>query len=1145
MPLTIITGGAGSGKSARLYEQMTKNLAENPDFRAILIVPEQFSFAAEKTLLSSLGGLGINRMEVLTFSRLLKRYVPQNNRLLPSGKMMLIQKAAREAQENNVFYRSSSRTGFIDELSDLFSELKRYGISPEDFEGLHIENAHTSKKLSSINEIYKSYSESISNGFSDSDDEMGIFADIAENSDLFSNTFFYIDDYSDFMPTHFKVIEAFLKRSKGVFMTLCIDNALSYDLFKPVIKTKNRLISICEKIGVPYNTLSLPGDCDYINAKDIRHLVKNWDEKPSFSGKSKNISIFNSLDMYSEAEHTAAKIISLVRDTGLRFRDIGIICGDIKQYLHILTSVFSDFNIPFFTDEKLSVSMHPVAKTVLALFDILKENWSYQAVFDYLRTGYIYIKDGDTISAISQEDIDLLENYVLTYGIKGKKAWFSKWVYAGGTAFDEVTENRMQEEFDLDRLNELRIIIISPFLHFLENKGRTARAIAEAVYGFMCDINLYDGLMAECAAFDALGKRNEAEQFKQVWNFVIETLDQLVAVSKEGAISREEFANRFLCGLAKCEIAIIPSGLDRVSLGTVTRNSPSRVKALFIIGALDGLFPKVSDGGNILSDFDRAQISSALKKHDKELAPDNRGRVMLENFKFYRTFTTATEKLFISFPSSDHEGNAVNPAHFVSEIAEMFDLKIEENIITPPDACELLSSPKRGFYYMLRKLSEYYKEKPEKLWHTVYEWYAKNPEYCEKLDILKAAASYKKLQPALSRKKAELLYGKNKKYSITALEKYEKCPFSYYLERGLRLTEQKENKIQASHIGSLIHVAIYEFCHAVEDGAMTLAEIHRRWTDLTDIEAKRLIHSVMEKISEKVLKNAKSDTERLSYLLLRCEITLENSVRAIRQSLSMGEYAAICYEKEFETVIDWKGDKITLTGKIDRIDIMEQLAENRLNIRIVDYKSGKKDFSVSAICDKVDMQLVMYAIAAEDLAKSGLLTENETLNPQISAVLYSKASDADNINITLNQEELAKGVPKKTQKMDGLFILDEEDGKLSAESLYSMDASLNESQKSEFLNIKITKDGNLYKNSPVASRREFEIMKKYIKKSAVFADKEIKSGNISIKPYCQGSMTPCDYCPFGEICMFDKKHDGYRMAINAENAFEYMEKEVD
>lgn len=1148
MQMKIITGGAGSGKSDMLYNMMLKNLKENPDSRAILIVPEQFSFSAEKTLLSSLGGLGANRIEVLTFSRLLKRYLPQENRLLSSGKMMLIQRAAKSASSDNVFYLSSSRSGFIDELFDLFSELKRYGIAPEDFDGINIENTHTAKKLSSVNEIYKSYSESFSEDFSDSDDEMSLFADIAESTDIFGNTFFYIDDYSDFMPTHYRIINAFLKRSRGVYLTLCIDESVSGSLFEPVIKTKNRLVSYCEKLGIPCDIARLFKRCDYIKAEDIRFLIENWEEKPHYVKKSENISVFNALDIYSEAEHTASSIISLVRDNGMRFRDIGIICGDMEQYLHILTSVFSDFNIPFFTDEKLSIAMHPIAKTVLSLFSVINENWSYSAVFDYLRAGYIYTKTENGIQAVSQEDIDLLENYVLACGIKGKKAWFAEWTKTGGTAFDEVTGSYRNEEFDLEKLNELRLLIITPFSDFLENKGRTAKAIAEAVYNFMCDINLYDGLIAECAEFDASGMRNESEQFKQVWNFIIETLDQLVTVSGNGLISREEFSDRFLCGLSKCEIAIIPSGLDRVSLGTVSRNSPARVKALFIIGALDGLFPKVSDGGNILSDFDRASISSALKEQGKELALDNAGRIMLENFKFYRTITTASEKLFISFPSCDREGNTVNPAHFVYDLAKMFNIEIKENIITPPPVSEILSSPKRGFHYMLSKLSEYYKDRPEKLWQTVYDWYLHNPEYSGKLDILNAAASYKKIQPALSAKIAELLYGKNKKYSITALENYEKCPFSYYLQRGLKLSEQKEQTIEASHIGSLMHTAIYEFCKAVNAGEETLSEIHSRWTALTDADCEKIISSVMTGISEKVLSRAKDDTEKIEYLLSRCELTLRNSVSAIRKSLSMGEYAAICYEKEFETVIDWKGDKITLTGKIDRIDIMEQLAENRLNIRIVDYKTGNKSFSVNAICDKVDMQLVMYAIAAENLAKSGLLTENKSLTPRISAILYSTAKEADNVNIDLSQEDFTKSSPQKIQKMDGLFILDEdEDGteELSPDTLYHMDPSIKENSESEFLNIKLSKNGSLSQNSKTASRSEFEIMSKYIKKAAINADKEIKSGNISIKPYCSSAINPCEYCPYGEICMFDAKFDGYRIGTKPENPYEYMKKEVD
>ncbi len=1142
MSLTIVSGGAGSGKSGYLYKSISETLSENPDCNAVLIVPEQFSFTAEKSLSEEFGGLGINKIEVVTFSRLLKRFLPKLNRVTPSGKAMLLKMAAKAVSKENAFYLSAAHSGFIDALSDLFSELKRYGVSPDDFDGLKIENEHTAKKLSSINEIYRKYTESFSGDLADGDDDMALFADIAENSDTFCNTFFYIDDYSDFMPSHYSIIRAFLRRSRGVFVSLCIDGDTPLGTFEPVTKTKNRLISLCEKLNIPHKTVTLSGDCDYIKAADIRHLVKNFDEKPRYGKKAENISVFNALDLYSEAEHAGAEIISLVRDRGFRFRDIGIICGDMDQYLHILTSVFADFNIPFFTDEKLSVAMHPVAKTVLSLFEIIKDNWSYSAVFDYLRSGYIYFKTDDGVSAISQEDVDILENYVLACGIKGKKVWFSEWTKDGGTPFDEVMESRSADEFDLEKLNSLRTSIIAPFEHFFKNRGRTAAAVSEAVYDFMCDINLYDGIVAECAAFDASGNRNESEQFRQVWNFIIETLDQLVTVAPGGAMSREDFCDLFLCGLSKCEIAIIPSGLDRVSLGTVSRNSPSRVKALFILGALDGQFPKISAGGNILTDLDRTLISSALGDWDKELAPDNKKRIMLESFKFYKMLTTATEKLFISFPSSSLEGSSVNPAHFVSEITQMFRIKVKENIISAPTAGELLASPRRGFYYMLSKLSEYYKKSPDMLWKKLYGWYSEKPEYREKLDILRAAAEYRKLQPMLSRLRAEALYGKNKKYSITALERFEKCPFSYYLERGLCLSEQKEQEINASHIGSLMHLAVYEFCKLVEGDEKSLSEIHKRWKALTDEDCGKLIHTVISELSERILKSEPDDSGKIKYLLARCEATLKSSVSAVRKSLASGEYAAICYEKGFETQISDNGDNITLSGKIDRIDVMEDTARNQLNIRVVDYKSGNKSFSESGILDKVDMQLVIYAIAAEEMAKNGLMGTGG-LSPQVRAILYSRLADKKSSDIPANREEGFTG-EGQTHKMEGLFILDEDGEGLLPDALCQMDRTIADGEESDFLDVSPDDNGNFQKGAHIASQKQFDIMTKYVKKAAVDADRSIKSGNIDISPYGSDKGSPCRYCSFSDICMFDKKRGKYRMEKNVEDIYGYMEKEV-
>lgn len=345
---------------------------------------KQFSYTAEKTLSEKFGGLGLNRVEVLTFSRLIHRFITQENNLLPSGKMMLIAKAVSKISEDNVFFASSKKQGLISSLSELFSELKRYNITPFDLDDITLENSTSEKKLRSVSEIYKSYIEAFDGNFTDSEDAPRLFAEFIESTDTFCNTFFFIDEYNDFMPQHYDILRSLIRKSRGVFTTLTLGNNDPDGVFAPVLKTKSRLsaIALSENAQLYVKELSKKQSTP---TPDIQHLLDSWDTGKAFSGKCENISIFSSRDLYSEVEHTAAKIISLVRDHGLRYRDIGVIVGDMNSYLHILSAIFKESDIPFFCDEKEIITMHPVARTLLSLFKIIDSNWTYSSVFDYLR----------------------------------------------------------------------------------------------------------------------------------------------------------------------------------------------------------------------------------------------------------------------------------------------------------------------------------------------------------------------------------------------------------------------------------------------------------------------------------------------------------------------------------------------------------------------------------------------------------------------------------------------------------------------------------------------------------------------------------------------------------------------------------------
>lgn len=1143
MFLKLITGGIGSGKSRYLYRAIRENAEKYPKYNSIVIVPEQFSYTTEKTLTEIFDGTGLNNIEVMTFSRLVSLYVDCEKNVLPSGKMMLICKSLSDLNRDNIYYSAKNLPGFISSVSELFSEFKRYDILPEDLE-TGGENEVYRRKLSSIREIYSDYLANFSPDFTDSDDNMSLFADFVSNGGKFENTFFYIDNYDNFMPRHYEVIRSLLTNSAGVYLTLGASEN-SDSLFEPVQNTKNRLYALAKSVGITTEQIILKNRPDYIKAPDIMHLLENWEYKKTYDASCDNIELFTARDIYSEAEHTAAKIISLVRDGDMRFRDINVICGDLEQYLHIITPIFADYGIPFFTDEKITVTKHPIVKTVLSLFDIIAENWSYNSVFTYLRSGYIYEKTDSGISAADREDIDLLDIYVTAHGIKGKKAWFSEWTDTGETIFDDVLENRHRDEYDIEKLNVLRKKIIAPFIAFSENKGRTALSVATAVYNFMCDIHLYEGIESECENLDKLGMKNESQQTKQVWNMLLECLNQVVITAGKGSISRENFALYLKSGLSACELSIIPPGIDRVSLGTVSRNSPSRVRALFIMGCSYGVIPASLSAQSLLTPFDRSLLASALSEKNKELAPDDAHSNALERLKLYGIVSTAEEKLYISFPASDIEGSAVAPSSFINDVKKMFpDIKSYDNVISAPTCEELLSSQKHGFYYMLSKLSENAKEKPEKLWSKVYALYSALPEYADKLRILNQAAAYKRIQPKLSRAKAEMLYGKNKGYSITALEKYNSCPFSYYLEKGLYAAPVKTGRIEKSHLGSLIHAAVCEYCSQVEKGAQTPEEIRRAWEELTPERSSAVIDGIMSDIKAKITGKS-GENEQIKYMLKRCAKTLEKSADNIRKSIISGGYVSVCREKDFEVQIDWSGKSVKLFGTIDRIDVMEAAAENKAKIRVIDYKSGHKKFSLTAICNKLDMQLVLYALAASQMYEKGLLYNHGPLyKPQISGIFYNRLTD-DFVEIPKNDVRLAQREQLKSRRLDGVIVLEETEGINAADEIIDMDKAFLENKSSDFLNVSLKTDKTLASASQVTSRGTFDTVSEYMKKSVIEADRRISDGDISINPYKAGQKTACTYCPYKEVCLFDAKYESYRCLItNSDAAIEHMKKEV-
>ena len=1131
MLLDLIYGGVGSGKTEKCIELIERTLKKNPGHNAILTVPDQYSYTAEKRLAQRLGGTGVNGIEVVTFTQFFKRYIKKDDAYLtPSGKQMLFYTAALQKSEGTVFSNSADKPGFVSKISELAGEMKRYLITPDILrEYIPDDGSMLSKKANAFADIFEEYDRILQKGFLDSDDDFLRFAQFIEESGEFKNTHIWFDGFSDFLPQHYMVIKEFLKHAQSVHVSLCIPEEFSNEgVFFVPLKTCDKLKKTARDIGARIYEQKCDDVCRTVKSPEIIHLMNNWDSKRNtYPSQADNISVFCARDLYYETEYVAKQILKEVKD-GARFGEISVMCTDTEQYAHLIEAVFGDYGIPYYSDMDIPMTEHPVIMTVLALFDISEENWSYESVFRYVRAGFTY---DENANCFEREEADIIENYVLRHGIRGKSRWLSEWTKSSSGVFDAVIGEKEENE-DIEKINSVRKKIVAPFENYYNKISgrRTVRELATALYEFLCDIHLFEGINTEISVLNRMGMRNEAEQMKEVWNFLMETINQSVVVSGDEYCSREKFREMIRVGLSKAVMQIIPSGLDRVSVSAADRNSPGVAKIVFFMGAVNGTLPNDGSSEGIFTDRER----SVLAMSGLEISGDKREKQRQSEFKLFRAVTSATEKLYFTYPAADFEGSAKQPSAFLRDLYKMFPkFNKSDNLMGTED--KEIYNEKQAFLYVMNNP------------HTdnsrlIKEYYSENESFNARLPMAEYAVLYKKVQPQIMRESAMMLYRDRHNYSVSRLSDYSACPFSYFVKHGLKAKEQEVWEIKKFEIGSLLHWAVCEYCHEVESGEEDFEKVKEKWKNLTKEESDKIADKIMSEISVRI--PSSGDNGRISYLIGRMKKILLRSVEIVRLSLAEGEYTAVCYEENFALDIEWGGKNVGINGVIDRVDAMQDTENGRIALRIIDYKSGKKDFDIVSIANNTDMQLVVYAIAATELYRKGMLGRvKKGLEPSVTGVLYNKLKN-DIIKCTESEPDGIEKLRINDMKLGGIVIADDDE---AAEVAIGMDRQLSSGgASSDFLKLAVTSAGDRLnkQKSAYESRTRFDILVNYVKKTVIRIDDEIFAGKIDIKPQTK-NVGACKYCKFREICLYDPHLDGeQKMVLGSENAWQYMEDEI-
>ena len=784
------------------------------------------------------------------------------------------------------------------------------------------------------------------------------------------------------------------------------------------------------------------------------------------------------------------------------------------MYSNLCRAIFKEYDIPVFIDEKRDLSQNILVKYLISILDIFARNWSYDSVFNYIKCGFLNI---------TPSDIYLLENYALKWEIKG-----SKWYKADWNFHDEDSTGKAT----IDHINELRRKIVTPLVELKNNLSgnKTAKQISENLYNFLIKNNIDKVLESKIKELNDMQKVDIAAEYETSWKIVMQVLDEIVLVFGDENITFESYMQILKTGLGESKLGTIPMAQDEVTVGDVDRSRSHKIKAVFIIGLNDGMFPSINKAEGFLNDDDREKI----KQNGVELAKGTIDRIYEDNFNIYKAFTTAEERIFLSYSSSDMEGKSLRPSVLVSRIKKIFEgLKETSDVIYRKSE---ISTKENTFKELLINLREFRDgNEIDTKWFDVYNLYNESEEWHEKLAYAVKALNYTNTAEKIKKENVEKMYGSTLKTSVSKLEQYSGCPFSYYLKYGLKLNDKETFNVEAVDTGSFMHDVIDNFFGIIEERNINLKEI-------TDEELEKIVAEI---VSEKLKLDRNyifTTTSKYKVLSNRLQKVVTMSVKYIVQSLKQSEFEVFGHELEFGgdgqykpiTVITEDGKKVEITGKIDRVDIMKN--PDGTYVRIIDYKSSVKNIDLNQVFYGLQLQLLTYlneTCKVEDFIPAGVLYFN-LINPTIGT------------DKNLTDEEVEEKI-RQEFKMKGLILAD-------VNIIKKMDTNIENEPKgiSKIIPATIKKDGEISdRGTSAVTKEQFVYLQKYMEKIIKQISEEILQGNIEVKPYYNASTkkTPCEYCKYKSICRFDEntKNNEYKYIskLNKDAVLEMIKNKAD
>ena len=1098
MSLQFILGNSGFGKTTYIYNQIIKESMEHPEMRYYCIVPEQFTLQTQRDFVLMHPRKGILNIDVLSFQRLAYHVldeVGEGGRMIleETGKNIVLRKLAKEHEEElKVLGRNLKKLGYISEVKSLISELTQYQITPEMLEEM-IEKAGNrellSRKLKDVQVLYRAFLDYMGKEYMTSDQVLQVLNEVLERSEKLKDSIIVLDGFTAFNPVQLRLVQGLAKIAKKVYVTVTIDSReepysilQKTELFYLSKKLIQSVTAAAKEVGVQIEEpIILEGKEQhrFEQCEDLlfleQHLFRGG--KAVFAQKPQNIHIKEYRTAMEEISDAAVQIRRLVRASGYRYGEIAVVLGNMEYQEHV-SRVFSRFDIPAFIDEKSNALSHPFVEFLRAFLKMIEENFSYETVFRYLRSGF---------SGISTEEADILENYCLALGIRGLKKYSEKWI--------RFSKNMTDAELQI--VNEIRVKFydsVKDAALILKSKNETITRKCTVIYEFLEKLEVEKQLSIKEEEFLDAGDAVMAKEYHQIFRVSMELLEKYVELLGEETNSLEEFSELLDAGFAEVKVGVIPPGSDRVVVGDMERTRLKDVKVVFLLGMNEGNIPKSLSGGGILSQMEREY----LEEQQASLAPTAKEQVYLQKFYIYYVLTKASEQLYLSYPATDFHGTALRPSYLKEVFQKLYPAL--EVIPKQPESMENIELEVQGLDYLTEKLSA--EEKDAEELRKLIAWYEKSPKFqihFEKLwkQLLKGDA-----ETTIGAAVAKAMYGEGNTYSVTRLEKYASCAYAHFLQYGLRLKEREVYEFAAVDMGNLLHSAVELFARKVDKGSYD-------WFALEDKIREKLAEECVEEVITDYRNTLLFDSSRNEYMIARMHRLVKRAVWAMTEQIKKGVFVPEKLEAPFYI----KEGNVSLHGRIDRIDTYEE--DDKVYVRVMDYKSGAASFDLTALYNGLQLQLAVYLNAAVALEKKDhtgkmIIPAGLFYFPMKDPMISSEA-DMDDANVA-----------------DALFKELALEGVCNADSdiIHYMDKDCD--TKSKMLPVSFNKDGSLSKTSKAVSTEQFGQLEEFVKQKTASLGAEIMEGKISVNPYESGQKTACDYCAYKGICGFSPKESSFR-----------------